>query len=134
MSAIIYDAVDRGDLISGHTEGTEYSFDYLLRTFNRSTKRRQNTVVSLSGRRVTTLHHIKSSYTVETVPENDATSLANMREFLTSVVAGEEFTIDVFGSVATPDNPRSFVLTGDFSETLVDPTGFYTFSFSVEAV
>lgn len=134
MSAIIYDAVDRGDLISGHTAGTEYSFDVPLKTFNRSIKRKQNSAVSLSGRRITTLHHIKNTYTVETIPLNGATDLANMREFLTSVVGGEQFTIDAYGTVATPNNQQEVILIGDINENLVDVTGFYSFSFRVEAV
>lgn len=134
MSAIQYTAIDRGDLVSGHTENTVYTFDVPLKSFNRSIKRKQNTATSLSGRRLTTLHHIKNTYKLQTAPVNDSAVLASMREFMTSVMAGEQFSIDVYGSVAVPNSFSEFVLISDVSETLVDIAGFYSYSMTVEAI
>jgi len=129
MAAITYTAIDRGDLITGHSELTEYSFDVPVEQFQKNTRREQSTVSSLSGRRVTTLHRLDTTFTVSTVETDDQTSIDNMREFLSSVAAGEEFTIDVFGSVLTPDNPITFKLDGDYGERLNIIS--YSFNFKV---
>jgi hypothetical protein len=134
MSAFNYIAVDRGGLVAGHSELTEYSFNYPLAKFDRAVARSQSTAVSLSGVRATTFHNIEHRLTVATAPENDPEMLAQMREFLQSIVAGESFTIDAYGTVLTPQSPQTYVLDGNYSEKLVDFSGFYSFSFGVVQV
>jgi len=129
MAAITYTAIDRGDLVSGHSELTEYSFDVPIESFQKSIKREQSTVSSLSGKRFTSLMRLDVFYSAKTVPTDDQSTIDNMREFLSSVAAGETFTIDLFGSVSTPDNPVTFKLDGDTGEDLNIIS--YSFSFKV---
>lgn len=134
MASITYDAVDRDFMVSGHSEGTEYSFDIEL-TRNQLIPRMDKTSPrSISGQRVTVLRNVEVSYSIQTAPVNDPALIASMREFLFSVAGGEQFTLDAMGSLATPDNPITVELQGNFSENLVDISGYYTFSFQVVKV
>lgn len=128
MSAITYTAKRNVD--GSRTSGIVYSFDVNLNQYTRQVDRHADTMVSLSGTRITTFHRIDENYNVSTVPINDSTLLTQMREFLDSVAGGETFTLDAFGSVASPDNAITFVLE-NYTETLVDLSGFYSFSFKV---
>lgn len=135
MAVITYTAIDRGELIGGHSELTLYSFEVDLRAFNRSVKRNAKPIRSLSGsRRITNYYNTERGRSVETIPIDDATTLANMREFLSSVEGGEEFQIDIDGTLGSPVSPKDFELEGDYSETLVDLSGFYLFTFKAVEV
>lgn len=134
MSAITYIAKDRGDLISGHSAETEYSFDLYFAEFQGSITRKENTITSLSGVRITTLHHLERTYSVVTSPSASSTILNNIREFLSSVAAGEEFTVDVYGSTLTPDSPETFKIMGSYSETLNPLTNETTVEFNIVKV
>lgn len=130
MAAIIYTAKDRGELVSGHSELTGYSLDIALQTFSRSSSRKQSTITALSGGSTTTLHHIKHKYTVQTRQTDDVAIVDQMREFLSSVAAGEVFQLDPFGTVSVPDLAKPMKLTGNYSESMA-PGKYYTFSFGV---
>lgn len=129
MATITYTAIDRGDLIGDHSELTEYSFDVPLSRFQKSTKRKQSTSPSLSGRRITTLQRLDTFFNVSTVETEDDETINSMREFLSSVAAGEQFTLDPFGSILTPDNPFTVKIDGNFSEDLNIVS--YSFAFRV---
>lgn len=129
MSAIRYYA--KRNIDASRSAGTEYSFDVALTAFTRQVERKEETATSLSGIRFTTLHRLDQGYQVTTAPINDSAILTQMREFLDSVAGGETFYIDPFGSVLTPNNEYQLVLNGNYSETLVDLSGFYSFSFKV---
>lgn len=134
MANITYFAVDRGKLISGHSEGTEYNLDVPISNFQESTRRKQKTITSLSGQNTTILHHIIRRASVSTSPSEETAVIDGMREFLDSVAGGEVFQIDLYGSSATPLDPKNYRLEGNYSESLVDITGFYKFSFKVKEV
>lgn len=132
MAAITYTAIDRGELRSGHSALTQYSFDIPFTAFTRSLNRQQSTLKSISGKRVTTFENLETGFSVSTVMTEDTVTRDNMLEFLTSVVAGEEFSIDPDGSVASPDSPFTVVLTGTPSETREDIA--YSYSFEIVKV
>lgn len=135
MSVITYTAIDRGELASGHSELTEYSIETGFNNFQRSNNRVATPAVSLSGNsRETTFSRVDVTYNVSTVPENDATKLEELREFISSILAGEQFTIDLNGTTVTPDNPIAYKLVGDPSENIAEISGFYSFSFQVVRV
>lgn len=133
MAAITYIAKDRGELISGHSALTEYSFDVSLSGFNRSSTRVHDEHASLSGVRVTNYHRTDHTYAITTQQTTSVTNIEQMREFLTSVSAGEEFTLDPFGSVASPDSPKAVKIKGNYSEQM-SQGGFVSFSFEVVQV
>lgn len=127
MSAITYTAKRNVD--ASRIEDVIYVFNVGLTQFTRNVNRQQNTTTSLSGERFTTLHRLDETYDISTVPINDSALLVQMREFLDSVAGGESFSVDAFGSVGSADNPITLVLDGNYTESLVDLTGFYSFSF-----
>lgn len=127
MSHIVYTA--KRSVIDSHSIDTEYEFEIALNKFERSAEREQDTSSSLSGSRFTVLHRIDIFYDISTVPIKSTSAIAQMRELLDSVAGGEEFTIDVFGEIGSPDNPKVFVIDGNYKESMVDISGFYTFSF-----
>lgn len=134
MTAITYTAKDRGDLISGHSAETQYTFDLFLQEYQGSTTRQQNTQKSLSGNRVTTLHHLERTFSVVTSPTASSTIIQNIREFLSSVAGGESFTLDVYGFALSPADPQTFKLDGNYSESLNTTTNETTFEFRIVKV
>lgn len=127
MAHIVYTA--KRSVTDSHSIDTEYEFEIALNKFERSAKREQETAPSLAGVRFTVLHRIDVFYDVSTIPIKDTDAIDQMREFLDSVAGGEEFSIDVFGTIATADSPKILMIDGDYSETMVDVSGFYTFQF-----
>lgn len=133
MSVVRYLAVDRGNLIAGHSEQTEYLFEVPFSSMSTSESRQGRAQTSLSGKPFYTLHHVTRSHSLTTVNlhrVNDANTIASMEEMFSSVAAGETFFIDIYGTAGTPDNERSFVLDGGFSKAVTDVL-FVQFSFKV---
>lgn len=134
MAVFKYFAVDRGDLISGHSEGTEYSFEIPLQDWTPIRKRIETTKKSLSGKRqFTTLHRIERFHSFMTVGDPNASMLLNFLELESSVAAGETFYIDPYGTIAAPDNEISVKLVGDIKPRRTN-TLEYSFSGKVELV
>lgn len=129
MASIIYTA--KRSLIDSHSAETEYSFEVALNKFERSPKREKETSASLSGNRFTVLHRIDMFFEVSTVPIKDISLIYQMREFLDSVAAGESFIIDAFGTELQPYQQKVVEIDGDYSESMVDISGYYAFSFKV---
>lgn len=99
-----------------------------LRTANRSPKRMIREAKSLSGRRMTRLMHRENQQNFQTPPFKDDALKAQVIEFLDSVAAGETWTLDVYGTEAIPDDPRAYIIQGDYAETRVDITGFWQYN------
>ena len=74
--------------------------------------------VSISGvGREVQFDRLEHKWSITTVPIAVA-ELARWREFSASVVAGETFTLDVFGSKAVPDNAITVsYVKGSYKET-----------------
>lgn len=126
--------IARRSLISGHADGDQVTFEIRLRSANRSPRRMTQEAKSLSGRRMTRLMHREDRRNFQTPPFKDPALRDQVIEFLDSVAAGESWTLDVYGTEAAPDDPRAYIIQGDYSETLVDITGFWQYSWqAVEA-
>lgn len=115
-------------LIPGHTLGDQIAFEAPLRTADRSPRRMTREAQSLSGRRMTRLMHRENQQNFSTPPFKDDALKAQMIEFLDSVAGGETWTLDVYGTEAIPDDPRAYIIQGDYNETRVDITGFWQYS------
>lgn len=132
MATITFTA--RRSLIAGHNDGDQITFEIPLRSASRSPRRMTEVAKSLSGRRMTRLMHREDRRNFQTPPFNSPTLKAQMVEFLDSVAAGEPWTLDVSGAAAYPSDIGTYILQGDYSETLVDQTGFWQYSWqAVEA-
>lgn len=101
MPVITYTAIDRGELVGGHSAGNSYQIEVDFEAFPRTTRARRDLDETLDGTPEGYLHALQHTYEVAT----DLVLLAdrpNWREFFSSVLAGEEFEIDFAGTIAAP--------------------------------
>lgn len=111
MAVVTYTALR--NIIGGHTQGNSYQIEFYL---GLGSQKKHNTVrkvnESISGKRETIQHRDESihSVTATIVP---VASLLTWQEFLFSVSHGEQFTIDVYGTIATPILVKNCILLND---------------------
>jgi len=112
MSSFSYTALR--DIMSGHTEGFSYSFDVALTKADRSGDPTRYQSRSLGGVSETYLSMVDTGYKLTTkfFVENSSEHL-QMREFLSSIIGGESFNFDRFGSVVVPDDPVECEIVND---------------------
>jgi hypothetical protein len=130
MAVIIYTA-KRG-LVSGHTAGQPYELEVGIEGVSPSFNREENTLTTLSGKDFTTFYRIEERDSFSTVAIDDVALLAQLREFVMSVAAGEPFTMDLMGEPGSPVAPVSYKLRGNPSKRLVNSAGFYSYSWQVK--
>lgn len=133
MSVIRYTAIDRGKLIDGHSELTEYSFDFPITAFDSNSENKGSIQTSLSGKKYHTLHQIERTSAFTSVllhRVEDAGIIASLEEFFSSVAAGETFEIDVYGTLASPGTFNNYTIRGSLSASVVDVT-YLQYSFEV---
>jgi len=124
MAVFTYTAVDRGDLAGGHSEGTEYSIELPLSEWSPIKKKDEVVTRSLSGIKSTVLHNIAKKYSFRTVSTDDQSIIDGMEELFDSVAAGEIFSIDPYGSLASPDNPIDVSIDGNHKTKRIGQTEF----------
>ena len=110
MSAITYTANARAPLITdspAHVAGTDYSIDVKLRNYNEKIEAPKSAHVSLGGNVETVLQRSSEAYAIVLIWPHSLNN--DIREFLYSVAAGETFSFDAYGTVASPDNPIDVV-------------------------
>lgn len=101
MGVITYTAVDRGELASGHSAGTQYQLETQFQGFPRDIVPKGQIEETLDGTPEGWLDALQFEYEVVT----DIILLAarpNWREFFSSAVNGESFQIDFTGTIANP--------------------------------
>lgn len=133
MAVITYEAVDRGRLVAGHSAGTSYSIEIPLSEWNESVKEQKSVVRSLSGVKHTILHNRIYFYQFKTVSTDNVSTILSLDEFFSSVAGGETFTIDPYGTIATPQTDISLTIDGTHNTQRVNQTEF-TYSAKAEAV
>jgi len=101
MSVITYTAHSRADLISGHTAGNQYQFEIPFMAFDRSFNSPKAQYQSLSGAVETVLQRLDQTYSAVIGPY-DITDQDQVQEFIQSVANGETFSIDIYGTIASP--------------------------------
>jgi hypothetical protein len=138
MSMVTYIATR--SIMTGHVLDGPYELEFCLvaadpvKTVNRVDQ------VALSGRRESLFWNHRDGYTLtighftEVSTENDA-----VVEFLDSVIGGEPFEIDLWGTVGDPDNPQTAVMTSAYaaSRFMHKPgakTDLLTYSFPIEII
>jgi len=104
VTAVTY-AASRS-IIGGHTSGETYSID--LKVTDISIERQPSLEVqqSLDGHRETIRFNAVEIYAV-TLGEHTASEILQIREFLDSVEAREDFTFDAYGSSNVPVLPMT---------------------------
>jgi len=107
MGAITYTAKDRAPLMTSvspvHVAETQYQFEVKFQAFSTNIDQPKTQHVSIGGavetvlKRATDMHMITIIWPHE---ENE-----QLQEFIYSIAGGETFTIDPYGTIATPDDP-----------------------------
>lgn len=112
MPVITYTALDRGELVGGHSAGTAYQIETKLEGYPRSQRAKRDLDEVLDGTPEAYVHAAQLEYDVA----SDLVLLAarpNWREFFSSVLGGERFTIDFTGTIAVPGTAIAVWLVSD---------------------
>lgn len=99
--------------ISGHSIGNQYYIDFNLAIGSRKSYNSiRNYNDSISGKREVIRHRedVNWDITATIIPE---AQLELWYEFLSSVVSGETFQFDAFGTYASPNNLQTVILLSD---------------------
>jgi len=129
MAVFTYVAVDQGNLVSGHSEGTQYTIELPLSEWIPIKKKDDVVTRSLSGIKHTVLHNIAKKYKFRTVSTDDQNIIDGMEEMFDSIAAGEIFLMNPYGTISDPGNPISVSIDGDHKTI---PVGQTEFSFSAK--
>jgi len=117
MAVFKYFAVDRGDLISGHSEGTEYLIEIPLSEWTPYKTKKESVIEPMEGPVHTLLLSIRRYFSFSTTSTGDATMITELEEMFDSVSAGETFVIDPYGTIATPGTFITVVMKGKHSSS-----------------
>ena len=131
MPVITYTAVDRGQLKSGHSAGTQYQIECDLQAFPRSSEATGQFDQTLDG----TPEAYVDAYLTEWAITSDLifpSAIDDWREFLSSVAGREKFQLDFTGTIALPGTDIDVWLkTKRVSEQQLGAAG-YQVSFAVQ--
>jgi hypothetical protein len=133
MAVISYTAIDRGQLIAGHSAETTYQIEIPFTRWNPNTRDQKVTRRSLSGKPFNVLHHTLETYDFATLGTENASEIAELKECFSSISAGELFSIDLYGTITTPSNVEAFRILGSVNPSREDQT-YIAFSGRVERV
>lgn len=133
MSVITY--IAKRNVMPSHTEGNEYIIEVPMVAIDRRVNAIRYTHKSLTGVRETWLHRLDKlvDLTTKYLAPGDLVTPDHLREFLESVAGGEEFTIDLYGTINNPRNPLSAVMeSANYREQRRSTTDEIAFSFQIE--
>lgn len=111
MTAITYTAVDRSPigLASGHSAGVAYSLETQGLMLAPGEDIVGKSSKSLDGTLEAVLNRIELTWDVRTEVITEA-DMPLWLEWISSVAAGEPFTFDPYGTIASPDDPQTVQL------------------------
>jgi hypothetical protein len=133
VTAILYTAKRR--LSGGHVAGVNYSLEVAMAAIDREEKSERTKHRSLDGAPETWLLRIDIFWHYATGDfDSSDPRLAQLREFLASVAAGELFTVDPYGTVDDPVEPLLCELESTGYREVRQGTRFLSLSFSVREV
>lgn len=137
MTAFTYTA--RRSLTGGHVADSDYSIDLSCVSIDRQKDNRKTEQRALSTKTSTLLWRNSDRWQITTKAVRGQERLGVL-EFLESVVGGEGFTFDEFGTIAQPDNAVAVILEGDYRETRAVRQGdggrddYFRYSFRIRKV
>ncbi len=110
--------------------GSNGKLEFEASRFDESYKDQGNTATAISGKSETTLLRIDYTSMVDSGPV-PIVDESKWREFHASVAAGEQFTLDAFGTEASPVAPKPVKLQQkSFKKTRLSPQ-YLSYSFTV---
>ena len=111
----------RRSLRPGINPGDLLTLEIAIKQQDRKSKSQHKTQTALSGQQQTVFHRLDIEHALQTIPIDDSALQTQMVEFLESVQAGESYTIDLYGTEATPSDPFSAVLsTGSYTASRIE--------------
>lgn len=118
MATITYTAQEA--LKTGHTAGVEYTITVSLRRLDETPKNESKQQTTLGNVVFTDLYYIQAEYSIETVSvdETGTNSAEDMREFIYSVMDGQQFSFTEGSTTLT------MVLTGQPRITRLEDNSF----------
>ena len=132
MGTLTYEAVDRGNLVAGHSEGTEYTIELDFERFDDGSDRKINEIKSLSGKKTTRFHRKELFAAVGTIWVDDLATQLQLIEFFDSLDAGEDFALDPYGTIASPVENITATLKGNPSKARYKKMERFKYSFNIE--
>jgi hypothetical protein len=130
MTAVTYTA--SRSIATGHSLGVSYDLDLSPMVLQPVDKPIYHEEVSIAGNTQVAVEREDELFDVELLQLLVGTQeYENVLEFLKSVNLKETFIFDAYGSVASPDDPRTAILTGPFSRPRIGPNPEFKFSFQV---
>ena len=133
MPVITYVAVDRGELVGGHTATTEYQIECDLQAFPSDWEFKGEKDETLDGTPESWMDALQKSWRVQ----SDLVLVGDVqkwREFLTSVINSETFQIDFTGTIASPGTEYDVHLTDRRISEQQLRGGHARYSFAVKRV
>ena len=129
MSVITY--IAKREIATGHSSGTQYSLEFGSETLTHSRKVVRNIGESIGGLRETLLLRDKKYWDVKT-DFIEASQLEFWREWRSSVMGGELFGFDPYGTISAPDNEINVLLDSEtYRESRVGASRLYQVAFRV---
>lgn len=113
--------------------GTQYNLDWILEAADNSMTVDSDVVISLGGQQETIERRRdkRLDITIGSVLHTEKPTLEN---FLHSIQAGETFSVDVYGSVASADAPVNVIADHGYSIRRVNNSNIYAVSLSLREV
>ncbi len=133
MAAFSYTALR--NVMSGHSANSSYSFDIGCSAYNRKRKATRYTSRSLGGVSETYLSLLDQNFSITTIAVLENSNLhKQLVEFLSSVIGGESFMFDRYGTVAVPVGATQFEMVSDgFDENREGVSDYVSFTFEIRS-
>lgn len=125
--------VAKRDLITGHVASTSYDIETEATQIDQGHVRDATIKTSLGGKTTTVLRKQDKKWSMTIGPfarTGGEGTLEQVIEFLSSVAGGEAFTLDPYGTLASPDNAVAVVLDSKgYSPKRLGLSDYFTISF-----
>lgn len=133
MATIQYTAQKR--LISGHSASTSYIMEFGLAQSDFKGKIYSSSHESLSGKREVVKQSREDDEWVITTTKILKADEPQWQEFFYSVIDGTPFSVDLYGTIAVPDNVQSMVMISkDYTLKRNRTSDFFSLTFTVRLV
>lgn len=133
MPVITYTAVNRGELVGGHTAGLSYQIEHAFEKYPRLSMFSGSRDETLDGTPESWLDSLQKQWSIVTdliLPAD----IGNWREFVSSVMNAETFQIDFTGTIAVPvADVDVYIVDTQVPEAQLAGFG-YRYSFTVKGV
>ena len=119
--------------VSTTKRGGSHEMEIGFQTYDVIQEGKSKRAESLSGKVETIFYNEKQTISIKTAFIEEA-DVAMWREFISSVLDGSVFTVDLTGTLGVDGDPVNVILDGRASITRVNNSNYYTASFKVRVI